>query len=95
MSLINFFLFNKNSTANIAKKRLNHIIIQDRKFVKNKKKFYSLEILKKDIIEVIHKYVKVYPKFVSMNLENKKENYLILTFSIKIPKIKFYDKKTI
>lgn len=95
MSLIDFFLFNKNSTANIAKKRLSHIIIQDRKFIKNKKNFYSLNILKKDILEVIYKYIKVYPKFISMNLENKKKNCLILTFSMKIPKVKFYDKKII
>lgn len=95
MSLINLFLFNKNNTANIAKKRLDHIIIEDRKFFKNKKNIYSLDVLKKDIIKVIYKYIKVNPKFTCLNLINKEKNFLLLKFNIKIPKVNFCDKKII
>lgn len=86
MNLINFFLFNKKNTADLAKKRLSFILLMDRK--KNKKNFYYLDILKQDIINLIYKYIKVKPEIISFNLYDKEKNLSTLQLNIKIPEVK-------
>lgn len=79
MSLINFFLSSNNkNTANIAKKRL-HLLIEKQK--KNEYTINHFNALRKDILNIINKYVKV-TESISMNIYNKKNNISILEINI-------------
>ncbi|CUX95935.1 Cell division topological specificity factor [Candidatus Gullanella endobia] len=78
MALLNFFISRKKSTANIAKERLQIIVAEQRRG--NNEPHY-LPQLKRDLIEVINKYVQIDSKMLSMQLE-KDGNISILELNI-------------
>jgi len=72
MALLDFFLSRKKSTANIAKERLQ-IIVAER------------PQLRKDILDVICKYVQIDPEMVTVQLEQKDGDISILELNVTLP----------
>jgi cell division topological specificity factor len=68
MALLDFFLSRKKSTANIAKERLQIIVAERRR---SDAEPHYLPQLRKDILEVICKYVQIDPEMVTVQLEQK------------------------
>ena len=60
MALLDFFLSRKKSTANIAKERLQIIVAERRR---SDAEPHYLPQLRKDILEVICKYVQIDPEW--------------------------------
>lgn len=79
MALLDFFLSRRKSTANIAKERLQ-IIVAERRRMDSEPKY--LPKLKKDILQVICKYVKVNPKMIKIQIDQKEKNVSILELNI-------------
>ncbi|QCI23863.1 cell division topological specificity factor MinE [Buchnera aphidicola (Macrosiphoniella sanborni)] len=83
MALLDFFLSrNKNTTANIAKERLQIIIAEQRKYDNEPDYFPQL---KREILSVICKYVNIEPNMVTLQLEQKNEDISILELNIILP----------
>ena len=70
MALLDFFLSRKKSTANIAKERLQIIVAERRR---SDAEPHYLPQLRKDILEVICKYVQIDPEMVTEVLDVIKE----------------------
>ena len=68
MALLDFFLSRKKNTANIAKERLQIIVAERRR---GDAEPHYLPQLRKDILEVICKYVQIDPEMVSVQLEQR------------------------
>lgn len=68
MALLDFFLSRKKSTANIAKERLQIIVAERRR---SDAEPHYLPQLRKDILDVICKYVQIDPKWSRYNLNKK------------------------
>ncbi|MDI6978623.1 cell division topological specificity factor MinE, partial [Serratia sp. Se-RSBMAAmG] len=66
MALLDFFLSRKKNTANIAKERLQIIVAERRR---GDSEPHYLPQLKRDILEVICKYVKIDPDMVTVQLD--------------------------
>ena len=84
MALLDFFLSRKKNTANIAKERLQIIVAERRR---SDAEPHYLPQLRKDILEVICKYVQIDPEMVTVQLEQKahlssRQSYLCLEFFI-------------
>lgn len=80
MTLLDFFFSRNNKqTANIAKERLR-IIVAERRIVNNEP--YYFPELKKDIIEVICKYIHINPDMLSVQLEKKDGEIAIFELNI-------------
>jgi len=82
MALLDFFLSRKKSTANIAKERLQ-IIVAARRRGDNEPHY--LPQLKRDILEVICKYVKIDPEMLSVKLDQKDDDISILELNVTLP----------
>lgn len=81
MLLLDFFLSCKKTTAHIAKERLQIIIAEQRGGYNNP---HYLPQLKRDLIEVISKYVQINPEMLSVQLEKKDGNISILELNVKL-----------
>lgn len=82
MALLDFFLSRKKNTASIAKERLQIIVAERRRG--NTEPHY-LPQLKRDILEVICKYVKIDPQMVSVQLEQKGDDISVLELNVTLP----------
>lgn len=82
MALLDFFLSRKKSTANIAKERLQIIVAERRR---GDSEPHYLPQLKRDILEVICKYVKIDPDMVTVQLDQKGEDISILELNVTLP----------
>ncbi len=77
-----FFLSRKKSTANIAKERLQIIVAERRR---SDAEPHYLPQLRKDILEVICKYVQIDPEMVTVQLEQKDGDISILELNVTLP----------
>ncbi|MBA2816880.1 cell division topological specificity factor MinE [Candidatus Pantoea persica] len=82
MTLLDFFLSRKKNTANIAKERLQ-IIVAERRRSDSEPRY--LPQLKRDILEVICKYVKIDPDMVTVQLDQKGDDISILELNVTLP----------
>ncbi len=82
MALLDFFLSRKKSTANIAKERLQIIVAERRR---GDSEPHYLPQLKRDILEVICKYVKIDPDMLSVKLDQKDDDISILELNVTLP----------
>ncbi|MXP67377.1 cell division topological specificity factor MinE [Pantoea sp. Aalb] len=82
MALLDFFLSRKKNTANIAKERLQIIVAERRK---HDSEPHYLPQLKRDILDVICKYVKIDPDMVTVQLEHKENDISILELNVTLP----------
>ncbi|AFP85733.1 cell division topological specificity factor MinE [secondary endosymbiont of Heteropsylla cubana] len=83
MVLLDFFLSQKKSTANIAKKRLQ-VIVAERRRGENEPHY--LPQLKVDLLAVIRKHIKIEPEILSVHLEKKEGNISILELNVTLSK---------
>ncbi len=78
-------LFRKTpSSANVAKERLRIIVAQERNTRGNPD---YLPLLRRELLEVIHKYVNVDPSAVQINLGHE-EGHEVLELSVALPEAK-------
>ncbi|SUG19853.1 cell division topological specificity factor [Salmonella enterica subsp. arizonae] len=77
-----FFSRGKKSTANIAKERLQIIVAERRR---SDAEPHYLPQLRKDILEVICKYVQIDPEMVTVQLEQKDGDISILELNVTLP----------
>ncbi|MBV4365049.1 cell division topological specificity factor MinE [Erwinia sp. BNK-24-b] len=82
MALLDFFLSRKKSTANIAKERLQIIVAERRR---GDAEPHYLPQLKKDLLEVICRYVKIDPEMLSVKLDQKDDDISILELNVTLP----------
>ncbi len=82
MALLDFFLSRKKNTANIAKERLQIIVAERRR---SDAEPHYLPQLKRDILEVICKYVQIDPEMVTVQLEQKDGDISILELNVTLP----------
>lgn len=82
MALLDFFLSRKKNTANIAKERLQIIVAERRR---NDTEPHYLPQLKRDILDVICRYVKIDPDMVSVQLDQKGEDISVLELNVTLP----------
>ncbi|MDR0807467.1 MAG: cell division topological specificity factor MinE [Enterobacteriaceae bacterium] len=82
MALLDFFLSRKKATANIAKERLQIIVAERRR---GDSEPHYLPQLKRDILEVICKYVQIDPEMVSVQLEQKGDDISVLELNVTLP----------
>ena len=82
MALLDFFLSRKKNTANIAKERLQIIVAERRR---GDSEPHYLPQLKRDILEVICKYVKIDPDMVTVQLDQKGDDISILDLNVTLP----------
>ena len=81
MALLDFFLSRKKNTANIAKERLQIIVAERRR---GDAEPHYLPQLRKDILEVICKYVQIDPEMVSVQLEQRDGDISILELNVRV-----------
>ena len=79
MALLDFFLSRKKNTANIAKERLQS------SSPSAAAEPHYLPQLRKDILEVICKYVQIDPEMVSVQLEQRDGDISILELNVTLP----------
>ncbi|KYP92059.1 cell division topological specificity factor MinE [Rosenbergiella epipactidis] len=89
MALLDFFLSRKKNTANIAKERLQIIVAERRR---GDSEPHYLPQLKRDILEVICKYVKIDPDMVTVQLDQKGEDISILELNVTLPEAEEAEK---
>ncbi|MBW1212534.1 cell division topological specificity factor MinE [Pantoea allii] len=82
MALLDFFLSRKKNTANIAKERLQIIVAERRR---GDSEPHYLPQLKRDILEVICRYVKIDPDMVTVQLDQKGDDISILELNVTLP----------
>ncbi|KQN53116.1 cell division topological specificity factor MinE [Erwinia sp. E602] len=82
MALLDFFLSRKKNTANIAKERLQIIVAERRR---GDSEPHYLPQLKKDLLEVICRYVKIDPEMLSVKLDQKEDDISILELNVTLP----------
>ncbi|VFP88362.1 Cell division topological specificity factor [Buchnera aphidicola (Cinara piceae)] len=79
MMILDLFLSKRKYTANLAKKRLQIIIKQSKKNLKEPDYFPQL---KNDLLLVIAKYIKIKSNQVSIQIEKNNKNIFILEVNI-------------
>ena len=82
MALLDFFLSRKKNTANIANERLQIIVAERRR---GDSEPHYLPQLKRDILEVICRYVKIDPEMVTVQLDQKGDDISILELNVTLP----------
>ncbi len=82
MALLDFFLSRKKNTANIAKERLQIIVAERRR---GDSEPHYLPQLKRDILEVICRYVQIDPEMVTVQLEQKGDDISVLELNVTLP----------
>lgn len=83
MSLLDFFGSRKNKTASAAKERLQIIVAEHRRAGSTEPTY--LPQLKKDILDVIRKYVEVDPDQVSVSLDQRGDDLSVLELNVMLP----------
>ena len=81
MSLLTFLLGEKKKTASVAKERLRIIVAQERS---GRGGPDYLPLLRRELLEVIRKYVKVEPDAVKVHVE-REEGHDVLELSVSLP----------
>ncbi|WP_225639536.1 cell division topological specificity factor MinE [Candidatus Profftia sp. (ex Adelges kitamiensis)] len=84
MALLDFFLSRKKQTANIAKKRLQIIVAEQRQ--DNCGPQY-LPQLKRDILAVICNYVQINPEMLTIEFEQKENDISVLELNVILSQI--------
>lgn len=82
MALLDFFLSRKKNTANIAKERLQIIVAERRR---GDAEPHYLPQLKKDLLEVICRYVKIEPEMLTVKLDQNDDDISILELNVTLP----------
>ncbi len=82
MSLLNYFRSPKNKSASVAKERLQIIVAQHRS---QRGSPDYLPQLKKDILDVIRKYVAIDPEQVIVQLEQNEDDLAVLELNVTLP----------
>lgn len=82
MALIDFFLVRKKNSANIAKERLQIIVAQQRRAGHEP---HYLPQLKRDILQVICRYVHIDPDQLTVQLEHKADDISVLELNVTLP----------
>lgn len=82
MALLDFFLSKKKPTANVAKERLQIIVAERRR---GEREPHYLPALKKELLEVICKYVQITPDMLSVQLEQKGDDISVLELNVTLP----------
>ncbi len=83
MSFFSFFAGEKKKTANVAKERLQIILVHERSG-RNPAEPDYLPALQRELIAVISKYVKIDPADTKVNLE-RQDNLEVLEVKIELP----------
>ncbi|MGF1699058.1 cell division topological specificity factor MinE [Photobacterium makurazakiensis] len=83
MALLEFFRPKKTTTASLAKERLQIIVAERRSSDQGTPSY--LPQLKKDILDVIRKYVEINPEQVTVNLDHKEEDLSVLELNVTLP----------
>ncbi len=83
MSLLEFFRPQKKASASLAKERLQ-IIVAERRSQASGSPTY-LPQLKEDILQVLAKYVQVYPSMVHVALEQDDDDLSVLELNVRLP----------
>ncbi len=86
MALIEFFRSRKTTTAQVAKERLQ-IIVAERRAVGQPAPTY-LPQLKRDILEVLRRYVDITEDQVNVSLDQKEEDLSVLELNVTLPEDK-------
>ena len=82
MALLDYFRTSKKKSANLAKERLQ-IIVPHQRSERNNPNY--LPQMKKDILEVIRKYVEIDVDQVSVQLEQKDDSLSVLELNVTLP----------
>lgn len=82
MPLLDFFLSKKKPTANVAKERLQIIVAERRR---GEREPHYLPALKKELLEVICKYVQITPEMLTVQLEQKGDDISVLELNVTLP----------
>jgi len=82
MALLDFFLSKKKNTANVAKERLQIIVAERRR---GGREPHYLPELKKELLEVICRYVQISPDMLSVQLEQKGDDISVLELNVTLP----------
>lgn len=82
MAILDYFRSRKKTTANIAKERLQIIVAERRR---GDAEPHYLPQLKRDILDVICKYVKIDPEMVSVQLDQKDDDISVLELNVTLP----------
>ncbi|PLK58718.1 cell division topological specificity factor MinE, partial [Candidatus Palibaumannia cicadellinicola] len=85
MELLNCFLSRKQTTAKIAKERLQIIVAEQRRSGKTPN---YLPQLKCDLLKVLCKYISSSPELLSVQLEIKKGDISLLEVNVMLPEAK-------
>lgn len=83
MAILEFFKPKKKTTASLAKERLQ-IIVAERRSADSSAPSY-LPQLKKDILDVIRRYVEISPEQVQVNLEQNESDVAVLELNVTLP----------
>ena len=86
MSFFSFFAGEKKKTANVAKERLQIILVHERSG-RNPAEPDYLPALQRELIAVISKYVKIDPADTKVNLE-RQDNLEVLEVKIELPDLR-------
>ena len=84
MGLLALFRRNPPPTASVAKERLRIIVAQERSARGGPD---YLPLLRRELLEVIRKYVNVDPEEVQVNLE-REDGHEVLELSVALPQVK-------
>lgn len=82
MALLDFFLSRKKNTACIARERLQIIVAERRRDASQP---HYLSQMKRDILEVICRYVKIDANMVKVQFEQREDDISILELNVTLP----------
>lgn len=82
MALLDFFLSRKKPTANLAKERLQIIVAERRR---GERQPHYLPQLKRDLLEVICRYVQISPDMLTVQFEQKDDDVSVLELNVTLP----------
>lgn len=82
MAILDFFLSSKKTTANLAKERLQIIVAERRR---GDVQPDYLPQLKRELLDVVCKYVKISPDMLTVELEQKGDDITVLEMNITLP----------
>lgn len=86
MALLEFFRTKKDTSASLAKERLQIIIAERRKAGSTEPTY--LPQLKQDLLNVIRKYVDISPDQVTVVLEQRDDDLSVLELNVMLPEDK-------
>lgn len=83
MSLLQFFRAKKNTSASLAKERLQIIVAEHRADTKSGHSF--LPQMKAEILDVIRKYINIEPDAVCVSLDSNQDDVSVLELNVTLP----------